>query len=328
MLWHHNNNNNNHHTSTPLELLLCCSSMAILAPSHVISHSQPQLNEYQLVIISTITQKECADVAPCVLVQMGQTVTTFHSLITLCPLSLFWSNPCLPSVVDTALWLHSLGTGATSLILTITDTPACTKPHTHNHLHSYSHSHSHTNDHAKACGVLSPTLMCTHQIKCHLDDSHMHLHAQHSHSIVFAFACLSQESQSTMCHLRVGTSVLALVSDTGLIVTFIPTSMSHNWRRSRLDWGCHWCLVVLVIFSIYYFFWLFSLLHSYLLTFTCYGEWYDCSAYMVWTTTLQTPQYRLKCKEEGNLSLALKMGRMSVKYNDRGLENGQKMMFK
>ena len=37
-------------------------------------------------------------------------------------------------------------------------------------------------------------------------------------------------------------------------------------------------------------------------------RWYDCSAYMIRTTTLQTPQYKTKVRGEGNLPLAVEMG--------------------
>ena len=161
------------------------------------------------------------DVAPHPLMQTSQTVTTLHSLITLCPFSLLW---CPPSVIDTALLLHLVGTGAMSPILTCTCTLACTMPHTHK---CSPHIHIH---------ICTPMIMlrlvtfsCLHShahwIKCCLSDSHMHLHAWHlcPHPIVFTFACLYQDSQSMMCHLWVNTSDLVLVSDTGSIVTFFLT---------------------------------------------------------------------------------------------------------
>ena len=36
------------------------------------------------------------------------------------------------------------------------------------------------------------------------------------------------------------------------------------------------------------------------------SQWYDCSAYIVWATTLQTPQYKTKVWVEGNLLRVLK----------------------
>ena len=76
----------------------------------------------QINIITTITQKQCVDVAPCALMQTSQTI--LHSPITFRRLSLY----C-----------------ATLPILTCICTLACTVPHTHNcsHLLSRSHSHSH-----------------------------------------------------------------------------------------------------------------------------------------------------------------------------------------
>jgi hypothetical protein len=224
-------------------------------------------------------------VAPHVLVQTSQTVTTLHSLITFCPPSLLWSNPCVPSVIDTALLLHLVGMGAMSPIHTCTCTLACAMPHTHDRLHSLSHSHSHlylhshtrshsyTNDHAEACDILSPALTHTHRIKCRFNDPHMCLHTQcsHPHSIVFAFTCLYQDSQFMMHCLWVNTSNLALVSDTGSIVTFFLASMSCR-KEGKTGLG-RFSLILsgaCVIFSIYYFSWLFSLLHSHLLLFSFY----------------------------------------------------------
>ena len=80
----------------------------------------------QINIITTITQKQCVDVAPRALMQMSQTI--LHSPITFQSLSLLWSNLCPLSVIDSTCLSHLFGMGATSPILTRVCMLACTVP--------------------------------------------------------------------------------------------------------------------------------------------------------------------------------------------------------
>jgi hypothetical protein len=103
--------------------------------------------------------------------------------------------------------------------------------------HIFIHIHIHTPMIMLRLMTFSCLHSCAHQIKCCLSDSHMHLRAWCSYPcpIICTFACLYQDSQSMMRHLWVDTSDLVLVSDTGSIIAFFLTSMSHSGWRGRLD---------------------------------------------------------------------------------------------
>ena len=164
-----NNNNNNHHTPpSPLESLLCRSGAARLATSRVVNRFfWPQ----SINIITTITQKQRADVAPRALMQMSQIV--LHSPITFRLLSLY----C-----------------ATLPILTCICTLACSVPHTHNRSHLLSHSHSHSHftwtspmlHHQSHSLVLASTLL--HNCSCCLR-GYVTNWLTHSHSFSMYRTC-------------------------------------------------------------------------------------------------------------------------------------------
>src|SRR6202050_5329459 len=90
-----NNNNNNNHP----HLLLCCSGAARLAPFCIGKSSMASVKHLIIYYHNHYPQKQCMDMAPHVLEQMSQTVTTPHPFTTRFPFSLSTSKLRPPSVV-------------------------------------------------------------------------------------------------------------------------------------------------------------------------------------------------------------------------------------